>query len=46
MHCISGGLGLPGPRMCAVVYLGELRGGELRVALCGGEPLVAEQLLD
>jgi len=30
----------------AVVDLGELGGGELGVALGGGEALVAEQLLD
>jgi len=34
------------PRMRPVVDHFQLRSGELRVALCGGEALVAEQLLD
>ena len=32
--------------MRAVVDLGQLRSGELRVALGGGETLVAEQFLN
>ena len=33
-------------RMRAVVNLGQLRRGELRVTLCRSQPLVAHQLLD
>jgi hypothetical protein len=36
----------PRPRMRPVVDLLQLCGGELRVALRGGEALVAEKLLD
>jgi hypothetical protein len=34
------------PWVRAVVDLGQLRGGQLRVALGGGEAFVAQQLLD
>ena len=34
------------PRMRPVVHLRQLRRGELRIALRGGEPLVAQQFLN
>jgi hypothetical protein len=37
---------LPGPRMRPVVDLCQLCSSQLRIALCGGESLVAEQFLD
>ena len=42
----SRSVSLPGSRMGAVVDHFQLRGGQLRVTLRGGEPFVAEQLLN
>ena len=43
---VVGEYGMPnlllGPRMCPVVHVQNLLGGELRIALRGGEPLVAQ----